>query len=100
MVSEHDIWLSTWEFHGIEKEAEKVEVFNGGRIEFFHTSLRSMHDLPMEIKEIRRERKNETSRGFQNGEGMSTSYQQYKQPMLQKVPQCPTMPTFLAKGNE
>ena len=28
------------------------------------------------------------------------SYQQYKKLVVQKVPQCHTMPTFLAEGNE
>ena len=49
---------------------------------------------------MRRERKKETSRGFQNGEVPSTSYQHYKQSMVHKVPQRPSMPTFLAEGNE
>ena len=67
----------------------------------FSTLLfRSMQDLNMEIKEMRRERQKETSRGFQNGEGPSTSYHQYKQLAVQKVPQCPTMPTFLVEINE
>ena len=59
-----------------------------------------MQNLTMEIKEMRRERQKETSRGFQNGEGPSTSYQQYKQPVVPKVPQRPTMPTFLVEENE
>ena len=69
-------------------------------LSFSTPHFRSMQYLTMEIKEMRKERKKETSRGFQNGEGLSTSYEHYKQPMVQKVPQHPTMPTFLAEGNE
>ena len=60
----------------------------------------SMRELTMEIKGMGRERKKETLRGFHNGKGLSTSYQQYKQLMVEKVPQYPTMPTFILEGNE
>ena len=57
-----------------------------------------MQDLTME--EMRRERKKETSRMFQNEEGPRTSYQQNKQLTMQRAPHHSSMSTFFAEGHE
>ena len=62
--------------------------------------FRYMQDLSKETKEMRRGRQRETSRGFQNEEGPRTSYQQHKQPTMQRAPQHFSISSFLAEGDE
>ena len=67
---------------------------------FISSLFRSMRGLTKEVKQIRMERNNETSVGFQDEEGPCTSYQQKKEPVLNRAPKKYTMPFYFEEEED
>ena len=104
MVSKHNLGSSR-DFHKIcyqknkKKKKKKRFTMMEGMI-FVSYIFRSMKDLSKEVKQMRMERCNETSRGFQDEEGPCTSYQQQRKLVLHRAPKKYTMSTFLEEEGE
>ena len=65
----------------------------------FSTPLfRSMKDLSKEVKQMKRERKKEYLRRIFDEEGLSTSYQQKREPENHISPHRSTIPNFSEEG--